>query len=70
MGTDWGRRIVHALTESAGLHQDTFGTDPLKTAYKEGQRSVALWLIRDVQQIAPDEYIKMITENMNRRTET
>jgi hypothetical protein len=59
--TPQGRRFVRRLLGECGVHQSSMHTDALTMAYKEGRRSLGLWLQALFADL-PDQYLKMLME--------
>lgn len=62
MGSEQGRRVVWSLLEQGAVFAPCFTTDPYATAFKEGQRNLALALFQRVMAHCPDQYLKMAKE--------
>lgn len=62
LGTESGRRILKKLLEDTGIYRSSFRLNNEMT-FLEGRRSVGLdWLLR-VNEICPDNYIKLLEES-------
>lgn len=60
-----GRRFLRRLLAECGVYQATFtAAAPDISAYKEGRRSIGLWLLSLFENI-PETYIQLITEKAN-----
>lgn len=57
-----GRRIVWKILEQANVFGPCFATDPYVTAFKEGQRNLALALFQRVMSCCPELYLTMADE--------
>lgn len=59
-----GRRVLWRLLErGAEIYGQSFVSgDPLATAFKEGQRSVGLALMRELQRVDAAKYFEMVSE--------
>lgn len=68
MGTQAGRRLVWRLLDvgSTGLHAASYTGEALSSAYAEGRRAIGIELMREVQGVAPLEYLAMMNEAMQR----
>ena len=55
--TNDGERVVKDLAARFHIHGSTFSTDPTETAYREGQRTVVLFLHAMLQDKSPKEQI-------------
>lgn len=62
MDSEKGRRVVWSLLEQGSVFAPCFTTDPYATAFKEGQRNLALSLFQRVMAHCPDQYLKMAKE--------
>ena len=58
-----GRKFVHRLIVQAGTNTDTFNVEPHIHAYNAGRRSIGTWLVDEVRNTCPDQYITMIKEH-------
>jgi hypothetical protein len=66
LSTENGRRFVHRLLGEAGVFRTSFVMgDPNGTAFNEGSRNTGLRLLSRVMADAPDQYFKMLKENMS-----
>lgn len=45
-----GERVLEFITEECGLTSPSFSTDPIRSAYNEGRRSVAIQLLHLMKQ--------------------
>ena len=45
LNTDEGQNVLEDLKARYGFYAPTFSTDPYESAYREGQRSVVLFLM-------------------------
>ena len=61
VSTKEGRRLVASLLGVCGVYQSTFYSDSSIMAYREGRRSIGLY-INEMFYSCPDVYIQMITE--------
>jgi hypothetical protein len=57
-----GRRLAWRLLERAGVYRTSFNNSGSITAFNEGQRNMGLFLLAELQEIAPDNYLAMIKE--------
>ncbi|MDE9605251.1 hypothetical protein [Citrobacter freundii] len=62
MGSEQGRRVIWSLLEKGQVFVACFNVDPHITAFKEGQRNLALVLFQRVMAHCPDQYLKMAAE--------
>lgn len=59
-----GRRFIRRLLAETGVNSQSYAGDTHLTAYREGRRSIGLW-IYDLFKAYPDGYIKLIKETNN-----
>lgn len=60
-----GRRFLRRLLAECGVYQLAFtAASPDTTAFKEGRRSIGLWLLSLFEGI-PETYIQLLTEKAN-----
>lgn len=59
-----GRRFIRRVLAECGIHQTSFTGDALTMSFKEGRRSVGLWL-QSLFFDCPDQYIKLLKEESN-----
>lgn len=57
-----GRRFLWRLLEGAGVFQQTY-TGNSETFFKEGRRSMGLFVLGEIMEIVPDTFVKMLKEN-------
>ncbi|EME3086275.1 hypothetical protein VSU77_001693 [Salmonella enterica] len=62
MDSEQGRRVIWSLLEKGHVFGACFSVDPHITAFKEGQRNLALVLLQRVMAHCPDQYLKMAAE--------
>lgn len=67
--TPEGRRFVRRVLAECGVHRLSFNfTDcATNTAFKEGKRSIGLWL-QSLFEDCPDHYIRLLKEETHVRT--
>lgn len=58
------RNYMWKQLQEAGVFENIFDSDPIKHAYNAGKRQNGLVLDNDLRQYAPDDYIKMVKENI------
>lgn len=58
-----GRAWLWWMLGELGFSRTSFSVDPLKMAFMEGQRDVALKLFAQMNKVAPDTYLRMQKEN-------
>jgi hypothetical protein len=56
-----GRRFLRRLLAECGVHQSTFCGEPLSMAFREGRRSVGLW-VQGQFDGCPDLYIRLLQQ--------
>ena len=59
-----GRCVIRNLLADCGVYASTYSPDTHMMAYKEGKRSVGLWILEQFSAF-PDLYIKFLTESPN-----
>lgn len=64
LATVEGRRFVQRILETCAVYQSTFDSDVATMAYREGRRSIGLW-VNEMFYSCPETYIQMITEKAN-----
>lgn len=64
MSTEAGRRFMWRLLERTGVNSDRFNPDPYRNAHQSGERSIGIWLQRELEEAAPGSYMTMIKENL------
>lgn len=62
MDSEQGRRVVWGLLEKGQVFGTCFNVEPHITAFNEGQRNLALVLLKRVMEHCPDQYLKMAAE--------
>lgn len=68
MSTPTGRHWMWTLLSQCHIFAQTFTSDPLTTAFNEGQRSIGLSLMADILRTCPDQYIQAQREQHDRDT--
>lgn len=68
MATTDGREWMWNLLGNCHIYHQTFTSDPLQSAFNEGQRSVGLALMADILTTCPEEYIQAQREANVRST--
>lgn len=63
LGFPEGRRFIWKTLSKTGIFQSSFTGDNNVTNFKEGQRSVGLWLLAEVFEAKPDAYLQMQQEH-------
>lgn len=67
MGSRAGRRTIFRILESTGLTMQSF-TGNSETFFREGKRSIGILLHNELQDICPDLYTTMQTENRKKES--
>lgn len=62
MSTRGGRKFMNRLMNQCGVFNDTFETDTHDHARNAGRRQIGLWLVREIQEASPGEYITLLKE--------
>jgi len=62
MNSPRGRRFMHRLLGVTGVYRCSF-TGNSETFFREGARSVGLRFLADIQDLAPEDFVKMLTEH-------
>lgn len=60
--TQWGRRIVWRLLESAGVFRSAFSPNALEMAKAEGRREYGLFWLNEMMNVTPDKFVAMLNE--------
>lgn len=68
MSTPTGRHWMWTVLSQCHIFAQTFTSDPLTTAFNEGQRSIGLRLMADILLTCPDQYIQAQREQHARDT--
>ena len=63
MTTKEGRAWFYDLLVRCKTISTPFVEDPYRSAFNQGMQNIGLQVLSDIQDSAPNEYIKMITEN-------
>ena len=61
--TPEGRRFLWRLLAECGVHHGSFGTDALSMAYREGRRSIGLF-VQNMFRDMPDQYLLMLKDGL------
>lgn len=56
-----GRRFIRRVISECGVYQSSFNSDSAVSAFKEGRRSIGLWMLTLFDEI-PDTYLQLLTE--------
>ena len=64
LGTIEGRKYMMGVLNSTGLDRATFDKDTHQHAYNAGKRSVGLRLRDNLQDAAPELYLRMLQEHI------
>lgn len=63
MSFEQGRAWFYDILLRCHVFQSPFISDPYGTAFKCGEHNIGLMILDDIQTAAPQDYIKMISEN-------
>jgi hypothetical protein len=63
MSHEEGRAWFYDLLVFCQIFQNPYDPDPYRTAFLCGQRNVGLRVLLDLQDAAPDDYLKMVRES-------
>lgn len=66
MRTEGGRDFIWGQLQSCSVFESIFSADPVESGYNNGNRDAGLRLEREIKETAPEYYLKMIQENLNR----
>ena len=64
MRDEHGRASIWSQLQGSCVFSSTFAADPIKHAFNAGVRAAGLQLADSIKLAAPDDYFKMIKENM------
>lgn len=62
MTTPEGRRVVMRILEEGRAFGSCFDQNAIQMAYKEGQRDIALFLLKDLEADHQAQYLQMVRE--------
>ncbi len=63
-----GRTVLWGMLEQCNVYRLSFsGESAYNTAFFEGQRSIGLWLLAEIHQVAPNAYLQMQQEHLKRK---
>lgn len=65
MRTQDSRDWVWNHLVSCGVFESTFDIDPIRSGYNAGRRDSGLRLEREIKEMAPGDYLKMIKESID-----
>ena len=65
MRTQSGRNFINRIIETTNAYGSAFDKDSRTHAFNEGMRQVGLALIDELIESAPEEYKRMLTENLS-----
>ena len=66
MGSVHGRRIARRLVTVSGMLDSGFSGEVFAAGYREGQRSVGAWALREVKNHAPDQFTTLFEDDDER----
>jgi hypothetical protein len=58
------RKFIWDILEECGVYEDAFDSDPIQAARNAGIREAGLKIERRLKLHAPDEFIKMMKDNI------
>lgn len=58
--TEAGQRVIMRILDKCTPYLSSFDRDPAVVMYKEGQRNVGLWLIRELQKMDLEGYANLL----------
>ena len=64
-----GRRLIERIMADCGVWTLSYSSDPLAMAFAEGRRAAGNQLMADVMEHAPDAFLAIIQERLNRLRE-
>jgi hypothetical protein len=59
------RAFVNRLLEKCGVYQTSYNAEALDMAYREGKRSIGLWILSQFNQ-CPNLYIELLKDERTR----
>lgn len=65
MSTKGGRKFVNRILDQCGVFSDIFNSDTHEHAKNAGRRQVGLWLMSEIQEASPGEYVTLMRERLN-----
>lgn len=65
MKTENGRHFMWRCLQNCCTFDSTFNENPALHSRNEGRRIHGLWLVSELKEAAPDDYIKMVKEHLN-----
>jgi L-ascorbate metabolism protein UlaG (beta-lactamase superfamily) len=66
LSTETGRAVLWRVLEHGGLLKTSFAVDPHVTAFQEGRREQAIWLLGEIEAADVRAYQKMHAEAQER----
>jgi hypothetical protein len=70
LNTEGGRFFLWRLLSQAGVFRTNPPDEALSMAFREGRRSVGLWLIAEIEAVDPQGFTKVRQEAAAREAET
>jgi len=64
MRTEGGRTFIMCQLQACFVFESIFSKDPIVSSYNNGLRDAGLRLEREIKESAPEDYLKMIKENL------
>lgn len=65
MSTKGGRNFINRLLDQCSVFSDSYDSDTHNHAKNAGRRQIGLWLLNEIQEASPGEYITLMKERMN-----
>ena len=62
MSTKGGRNFISRIIDRCGLFSDIYSTDTHEHARLAGRRQIGLWLLNEIKESTPGEYITLMKE--------
>jgi len=62
MSTKGGRNFICRVLDQCGVFSDSFDPDTHQHAKNAGRRQVGLWLIGELEEATPGEYLTLLKE--------
>lgn len=65
MKTESGRKVMARILQAAGTFSPTYHQDPHRCAQLSARRDLGLWLVDELKEAAPAQYLTLLKEEMN-----
>lgn len=62
-----GRRFVWRLLDRAGVYRSSFNHSGSVMAHNEGRRDMGLFVLAEMNEAAPESFLKLLRENQGQR---